>query len=134
MLSATTGMADKQRASRHAAAPALVVVAVAVAVVVVAVAAADMAAVGTGNRSFRYVPNKLVELEMERNRMLPSKLNFKTSYLVNLHSIAALIILFAVIPSHPFYGAATRPEDVFLTRGSEHRIGHCSAGRTTKKR
>ena len=29
--------------------------------------------------------------------MLPSKLNLKTSYLVNLHSIAALIILLAVI-------------------------------------
>jgi hypothetical protein len=88
-------MVDKQRASRLAAKPALVVVAVAVAVAVVAVAVADMA-VGTGSRAF-VMFQKIVELEMERNRMLPSKLNIKTSYLVNLHSIAALIILLAVI-------------------------------------
>ena len=51
--SATTGMARRQRASLHAAAPALAREhAVAAAVVDVAAAAAeeDMAAVGTGNR------------------------------------------------------------------------------------
>jgi len=67
-----------------------------VVVVAAAVVVADMAGVvGTGKRASLCSKQLVEHWKMERNCMLPLKLNFKTSRWANLPAVAALVILFA---------------------------------------